>query len=191
MAKLYFRYGSVSSAKTLNLLAVANNYQTTGKRCLVVKPVQDTRTGNRVVSRAGLETDAHLLLEDGADIHESRLRGVSCVLVDEAQFLHPRSVGALRRVADRGIPVICYGLRTDFRTELFPGSAALMALADSIEEIKTECTRCARKAVFNLRLINGEPTTEGAQVMVGWEESYEPVCSQHYHAITRKGYLPE
>ncbi len=182
MAKLYFRYGTVGSAKTLNLLAVAHNYQQQGKRVVLAKPAMDTRFGAEyVVSRAGLRQRADVFLEPESVLAAERFAGVSCVLVDEAQFLSPKVIDqlhALTRTAD--IPVICYGLRTDFRTRAFPGSARLFEIADSIEEVKTTCTYCNRKAVFNLKHKNGVATVTGPAVDLGAEEKYFPTCHRCY-----------
>lgn len=189
MAKLYFRYGTVGSAKTLNLLAVAHNYRQQGKEVLLVKPALDTRFGaDAIKTRAGLEMRADILAPADDQIPLPALDDIACVLVDEAQFLHPTAVDQLRHItyssvapaAPRGIPVICYGLRTDFRQQLFPAAARLLALADSIEEIKTTCAYCNKKAVFNLKLLDGRPTLAGPSVELGCEEKYLPVCGACY-----------
>ncbi|MCC7137802.1 MAG: thymidine kinase [Planctomycetes bacterium] len=186
MAKLYFRYGTVGSAKTLNLLAVAHNYERQGKKVVVMKPSLDVRDGaTRVRSRAGLEREADLVLAPGTRLDARRFRGVDAVLVDEAQFLTPALVDQLRELArDPGVPVLCYGLRTDFRSHLFEGSRRLLEVADTIEEVKTTCASCNRKAMMNLRLVDGRPTTEGPSVQLGGDESYRPVCWAHYHEAT-------
>jgi thymidine kinase len=178
MAKLYFRHGTMGSAKTLNLLAVAHNYRAQGKRVVVLKPKLDDRFGAReVASRAGLKIEADLLLESDGLLDLARFEKIDCVLVDEAQFLSESIVEQLRRVTrTHDVPVICYGLRTDFRARLFPGSRRLMELADSIEEVKVTCQFCNRKAIFNMRFESGKPTLDGAQVQLGAEESYAPVC---------------
>lgn len=190
MAKLYFRYGTVNSAKTLNLLAVAHNYRQQGKRALILKPAIDTRWGREwVTSRAGPKMPADVVLEDNTVITNNDLADVSCVLVDEAQFLSIFIVEQLAYIAHRrpGIPVICYGLRTDFKTRLFVASERLMELADSIEEVKTTCHFCARKAIFNLKFVNGVATREGPSIELGAEEKYSPACATCYaeqHAKT-------
>ena len=184
MAKLYFRYGTVGSAKTLNLLAVAHNYKQQHKKILLLKPKIDTRyeDPNIVKSRAGLAQSADLCLEPDTVIPPQRLEGVYCILVDEAQFLSSFVIDQLKDISvHRDIPVICYGLRADFRTHLFEGSRRLMELASSIEEIKTTCTFCNKKAIFNLKLVDGKPSTEGASIELGFEEKYLPVCSSCYH----------
>ncbi len=181
MAKLYFRYGTMDSAKTLNLLAVAHNYRKQGKRVVLAKPALDVRFGDTsVASRAGLQGQADLLLEADTHLRLEDLRGVDCILVDEAQFLSPAVVDQLRMITLRlDLPVICYGLRTDFQTRSFPGSQRLLELADSIEEVKVTCQQCGRTALFNLRTAGGQAVVEGAQVSLG-DEEYQPVCWRHY-----------
>jgi thymidine kinase len=182
MAKLYFRYGTVGSAKTLNLLAVAHNYLQQGKRAFIIKPELDVRFGRDIVqSRAGVEKRADLLLGAESVIDPGAFRGGDCILVDEAQFLTPAQIDQLRAITrDLRVPVICYGLRTDFRTALFAGSRRLMEVADSIEEIKTTCHFCNRKAVFNLKLADGKPTLAGPTIDLGTEEKYLPACASCY-----------
>lgn len=182
MAKLYFRHGAMSSAKTLNLLAAAHTYEVQGKKVIVMKPRMDTRFGEGTVqSRAGLDRKADLLLTEESTFPADTLEGVSCIVVDEAQFLHPKVIERLRNVAtDCQIPVICYGLRTDFRSRLFPGSKRLMELADTIEEVKTTCSFCNRKAIMNLKSVQGKETMEGPTVCLGAEEMYVPACYQHF-----------
>lgn len=181
MAKLYFRYGTMDSAKTLNLLAVAHNYRKQGKRVVLAKPALDDRFGDRsVASRSGLKADADLLLEADTVLTAKQLEGLDCVLVDEAQFLSPAVVDQLRLLTLRlDLPVICYGLRTDFQTRGFPGALRLLEVADSIEEVKVTCQHCGSKAVFNLRTTGGEAVVEGEQVALG-DEEYVPVCWRHY-----------
>jgi thymidine kinase len=182
VAKLYFRYGAMDSAKTMNLLAVAHNYRKQGKTVLLAKPALDDRFGHRTItSRSGLEAGADLLLERDTVLELDALRGVDCILVDEAQFVAPAVIEQLRTITTAlDVPVICYGLRTDFRTRLFPGSQRLMELADSIEEVKVTCRFCGRKAVFNLRsLPGGDAVVEGEQIALG-DLQYAPVCWRHY-----------
>ncbi|KAM0683828.1 hypothetical protein MDAP_000561 [Mitosporidium daphniae] len=210
MAKLYYRYGTVSSAKTLNLLAVAENYRIQGRAVLLIKPKLDTRFGLRIIkSKVGLESAADILLSseegvflsgDGNGIpHTDRENGSSflhltslevfqhptdlfCVLVDEAQFLSPVHIEELREIAtSHGIPVICYGLRTDFRSRLFPASKRLFELADSIEEIKTTCYYCGHcKATLSLKHVDGVASLEGPAIQLGCEETYHPACFKCY-----------
>lgn len=183
MAKLYFRHGTVGSAKTLNLLAVAHKYDQQGKKVVLAKPALDDRFGREWVrSRAGLERRADLLLDKDSVIKESELEGVSCILVDEAQFLSAEIIDRFRQLTrSLNIPVICYGLRTDFRTQAFEGSRRLLEIADAIEEIKTTCAYCNRKAIFNLKHCNGVATVAGPSVDLGAEEKYYPVCNECYH----------
>ncbi len=183
MAKLYFRYGTMDSAKSMNLLAVAHNYRKQGKTVRLLKPAVDDRFGRDTIrSRSGLERKVDLLVDQDTRLRPADFAGVDCILVDEAQFLPPRVVDDLREIThDPGVPVICYGLRTDFRTRLFPGSKRLLELADRIEEVKVTCTHCNRKAIFNMRLRDGRPELDGAQVVLG-DETYEPLCSACYLA---------
>lgn len=181
MAKLYFRYGTVGSAKTLNLLAVAHNYRQQGKKVVLVKPAVDTRFGADIIkTRAGLEMPADIVVPASDQLVLPALTDVACILVDEAQFLCAADIDQFRSAADAGVPVICYGLRTDFRRQLFPASQRLLELADSIEEVKTTCTFCLRKAVFNLKLCDGCPTLDGPSVELGCEEKYLPACAACY-----------
>jgi len=188
VAKLYFRYGTMDSAKTLNLLAVAHNYRKQGKQCLLMKPRLDDRFGRAVIkSRSGLEAEADLLVGPDEELDAALFEGMDCVLVDEAQFLSERIIDQLRDLTiDLGVPVICYGLRTDFQARLFVGSKRLLELADSIEEVKVTCYFCGKKAVFNLRMADGEPVFAGPQVDLGADEKYVPVCSRHYRDAQRK-----
>lgn len=182
MAKLYFRHGTVGSAKTLNLLAVAHNYRQQGKKIILLKPEMDLRFGKeQIKSRAGLEMTADVLVTPETQILSLDLNGVSCLLVDEAQFLSANIIDQLRQVTlVKDIPVICYGLRTDFRTRLFEGSSRLMELADSIEEVKATCHYCNRKSIMNLKHVDGIATLEGPTVQLGAEERYYPVCYRCY-----------
>ena len=188
MAKLYFRYGTMDSAKSMNLLAVAHNYRKQGKKVLLVKPRLDTRFGaGKISSRSGLEADADLMVDEETQLDPRDFANLDCVLVDEAQFLPPHVIDDLRRITvDPGVPVICYGLRTDFRTKLFPGAQRLMELADGIEEVKVTCQYCSKKAICNLRFVNGSPTVEGPQIQLGADEHYAPVCWAHYDEATRQ-----
>jgi thymidine kinase len=188
VAKLYFRYGTMDSAKSMNLLAVAHNYRKQGKRVLLMKPRLDVRFGaTKISSRSGLEADADVMIDEETSLDPADFVGIDCVLVDEAQFLPPPVIDDLRRITvDPGVPVICYGLRTDFRTHLFPGSQRLMELADRIEEVKVTCQYCQSKAICNLRFINGAPTLRGPQIQLGAEEHYAPVCWEHYDEATRQ-----
>ncbi|MBX7082119.1 MAG: thymidine kinase [Nannocystaceae bacterium] len=181
MAKLYFRHGAMESAKTMNLLAVAHNYRKQGKRVLLLKPALDDRYGQaRIASRSGLEAPADMLVGDDTVFELDAFRDVDCVLVDEAQFMSTGIIDQLRVISlVLDIPVICYGLRTDFRTQAFPGALRLLELADSIEEVKVTCQFCGRKAVYNLRMSDGRAVVEGEQIVLG-DIEYAPVCGKHY-----------
>jgi len=181
MAKLYFRYGTMDSAKSMNLLAVAHNYRKQGKRVVLLKPKLDDRFGSTTIaSRSGLKAQADLLVE-GESLDLRIFENVDCVLVDEAQFLTPAIIDIFRRATiTPGVPVICYGLRTDFQTKLFPGAQRLMELADRIEEVKVTCQHCQSKAICNLRLVDGKAALTGPQCLLGAEEHYIPVCWKHY-----------
>lgn len=183
MAKLYFRYGAMNSGKSTALIQVAHNYEERGQRVLIVKPATDTKSAG-VLSRIGVGRRADLVAGPADPVRERVLAGrvpaVDCVLVDEAQFLAPGQVDDLFRLAvDDGVPVIAYGLRSDFRTRGFPGSIRLMELAHSIEELKTIC-RCGRKAVLNARTVDGAFTRTGDQVAIDGDVGYESMCGACY-----------
>ena len=177
----------MDSAKSMNLLAVAHNYRKQGKQVLLLKPRLDVRFGaSKISSRSGLEAEADMMIDENSSLDPADFRGIDCILVDEAQFLSPSIIEDLRRITwDPGVPVICYGLRTDFKTRLFPGAQRLMELADRIEEVKVTCQYCAKKAICNLRLTNGAPTLDGPQIQLGADEQYVPVCWGHYDEATR------
>ncbi len=178
MAKLYFRHGTVGSAKTLNLLAVAHNYRQQGKKVFLVKPRMESRFGEtKIQSRAGLFAQADFLLDENTSLQEIPLESVRCILVDEAQFLSAKTIEELRAIAtEKNIPVICYGLRTDFKSYLFEGAKRLMELADSIEEVKATCHFCNKKSIMNLKHVNGVAVKEGPSIELGAEEKYFPSC---------------
>jgi thymidine kinase len=182
MAKLYFRHGTMSSGKTLNLLAVAHNYEHKGETVVVIRPRLDVRYGPQAVtSRVGLTRQADLLVDADTVLDAERFRGAACILVDEAQFLSAQLVDQLRELTwDLDVPVICYGLRTDFRTRAFEGSLRLLEVADAVEEVKTVCHFCNSKAIFNLRLSPEGPVREGPQVELGADDRYRPACGPCY-----------
>ncbi len=183
MAKLYFRYGVMGSSKSANALMVRYNYEERGQKALMVKPVMDQREGKPVVgSRIGL-TYPCVWFEDLQAMDEADIRDYQCIIVDEAQFLTKAQVDYLTDLVDElNVPVICYGLRADFRGELFPGSRALLACADIIEEIKTICW-CGRKATCNARFDeHGTVLKEGAQVVLGANDCYIGLCRRHWKA---------
>ncbi|MHB8961888.1 MAG: thymidine kinase [Saccharofermentanales bacterium] len=178
MSKLYFRYGAMGSGKTANALMVQYNYEERGQKAALVKPGIDNRDGETFVgSRMGLRKEALLFSE----LTEEVAKGYDCIIVDEAQFLTCAQVDFLvHLVDDLNIPVICYGLRADFRGDLFEGSERLLAFADTIEEIKTICW-CGRKATFNTRFDeNHKVIKEGAQIVLGANDKYVGLCRKHW-----------
>ena len=188
MAKLYFYYSSMNAGKSTTLLQSDFNYRERGMDTMLWTAAVDTRYGSgRIASRIGLEAQAHLF-EPGVDLYAAIARQhdatpLSCVLVDEAQFLTRDQVWQLAAVADAlGIPVLCYGLRTDFRGDLFEGSAHLLGLADTLTEIKTVCD-CGRKATMNLRVdAQGRAIQHGDQTDIGGNDRYVALCRRHFLA---------
>ena len=192
MAKLYFRYGAMSSGKTALLLQAVHNYEEQGMKVLVIKPSKDTKGEDNLVSRIGLTRKVDYILTPKQDIYKyiSKIKDevINCLFIDEAQFLEPKQVDQLMKVVvELNIPVICYGLRTDFQTKGFPGSTRLLELAHTIEEMKTIC-KCGRKAMFNARKVNGKFTTKGDQVAIDGENkvTYEPLCPHCYYKFVSK-----
>lgn len=195
MAKLYFRYGAMNSGKSTALLQAAYNYEERGQRVLLAKPGVDAKGDRDIVSRLGVTRPVHFLIGEGADVLElffAQRRAltdatgspVACLLVDEAQFLTPGQVNDLLRIAVvQDVPVLAYGIRTDFRTEAFPGSARLLEVAHSLEELKTIC-RCGRKALFNARKIGDRYVFDGQQVAIDTlnDVAYESLCAACYLA---------
>lgn len=182
MAKLYFRYGTMNSGKSIEVLRVAHNYEEQGKKVLLFTPAVDHREGvGTVASRIGMQKDG-IVIDDHLDmVALAAKEKPNCILIDEAQFLNKEQVLQLTEIADTlGIPVMAYGLRADFKAQLFEGSYHLLALADKIEEIKTVCWYCDRKATMNMRCENGRPIFEGEQIQIGGNESYLPVCRKCY-----------
>ena len=181
MAKLYFRYGVMGSSKSAQALITKFNYEEQGMRVWLIKPAADTRYGKDIVrSRIGLEQPGDVITEDMNlfEIFRDREKEFNDVIIaDEAQFLTPEHIEQLRDIVDNyNVPVMCFGLRTDFRTKMFPGSARLFELADSVSELKTVCN-CGGKAMVNARIDGeGNVITEGAQIMLGGNESYRPMC---------------
>lgn len=203
MAKLYFRYGAMNSGKSTALLQAAFNYEERGQRVLLAKPEIDTKGADQISSRLGVERTVDFLIgpdDDAREVfaeHRRRVQreaeaalvpdmrtDVACLLVDEAQFLAPEQIDDLLRIAvSDGIPVLAYGIRTDFQTRAFPGSARLMELAHSLEELKTIC-RCGSKALFNARLVSGRFVFDGDQVAIDElspdRVTYESMCARCY-----------
>ncbi|MDX5593928.1 thymidine kinase [Pseudovibrio sp. SPO723] len=186
MAKLYFNYSAMNAGKSTLLLQASYNYQERGMNTLLFTAAVDDRTKvGEIASRIGLKTDA-MIFDDNTDMFqaikvEKDTGPLHAVLVDEAQFLNETQVWQLAHVADRlGLPVMCYGLRTDFQGKLFPGSSALLALADNIREVRTICW-CGRKATMVARLDeNGRIVEEGDQVVIGGQDTYTSLCRKHW-----------
>ncbi|ERI93474.1 thymidine kinase [Clostridiales bacterium oral taxon 876 str. F0540] len=189
MSKLYFRYGAMNCGKSTNLLQVAHNYEERGMNIIIVKPKTDTKGGNKVVSRLGVTREVDLLIANNENIYTEvekwiTLNGkIDCILVDEVQFFKTEHIDQLFEIAViMDIPVICYGLRTDFQMNGFEGSSRLLLLAHSIEELKNIC-QCGKKALLNGRMINGEFVFEGKQVAIDKQDNIE------YHALCPKCFL--
>ncbi|PJE79784.1 Thymidine kinase [invertebrate metagenome] len=190
MASLYFYYASMDSGKSTYLLQAAHNYRSAGKRVLLLTPVVDNRFGTgKITSRIGLESEA-IAIEASEDLFRvvanSLEQGkVSCVMVDEAQFLTSAQVWQLSDIVDRlSVPVLCFGLRTDAFGEAFPGSQVLLSIADELTELKSICKRCEKKANMQLRLDEqGQPVKSGGQVQIGGNDRYLAVCRKHYKEL--------
>ncbi len=193
MAKLYFRFGAMNSGKSTALLQVAHNYEERSQQVLIAKPAVDTKGDSTIVSRLGVDRRVDFLITPDSNLrdlsHEYAnngliipgIKNLSCLLIDEAQFLSPAQVDqAFELAVLDGVPVLCYGIRTDFLTVGFPGSIRLMEIAHSLEELKTIC-RCGKKAMFNARKFDGEFIFEGDQVAIdGVEVTYESLCGVCY-----------
>lgn len=183
MAKLYFKYGVMNSGKSLSLITTAYNYAQQGKNVLIYTSDLDTRSGfKKIVSRTGFNIEAEYLNDNSREeiLEKAKKEKVHAILVDESQFLSREQVITLAGVVDEGgIPVLCWGLKNDFQNNLFEGSKALLEFADKIEELKTVCTLCDKKATMNLRTINGEAVYRGEQILIG-DNEYIPVCRKCY-----------
>ena len=184
MAKLYFRYSAMGAGKSLDLIKVAYNYQERGMKVVLFNSSLDDRFGrDSVVSRTGIKMESWSFDRNTDFIKaaaEHLGEEVACMLVDEAQFLNREQVGQLLEIVDSyRIPVICYGLRTDFMGELFEGSQWLLAWADMIEELKTICW-CGKKATMNARIVDGRVVRHGEQIQIGGNESYIALCGRHF-----------
>ena len=183
MAKLIYTYGTMRSGKSIDVIRAYDSYEKSGRKAIVAKPSIDTRDKNVVKTRKGYEIPSIIIKTP--DLKEIAIEickyKVEAIIIDEAQFLTKGQVEILTGMADDlNIPVLCYGLKTNFRGELFDGSKALLELADNIEEIKTICQYCGRKATHNLRLINGEPAPmDSEEIMIG-DEEYIQVCRKHF-----------
>ena len=188
MSKLFFRYGAMNSGKSTAMLQVAHNYEERDQRVVLVKSSVDTKGNDQIVSRLGVTRTADILLSPGQDLRAALRerdaefgQDIACMLIDEAQFLMPEQVDqALAIAVLDGIPVVAFGIRTDFRTRAFPGSQRLMEVAHSLQEMKTIC-RCGSKAIFNARLGERGIMREGDQVMIDGEQArYEALCARCY-----------
>ena len=189
MSKLYFRYGAMNSGKSTHLMQVAHNYEERGMQVLLMKPKIDTKGGDTLVSRLGVKRHVDLLVSEDLNLLETinkylnEGRKIDCILVDEVQFMKAEQIDQLFEIAVKiNIPIICYGLRTDFKRNGFEGSTRLLLLAHSIEEMKTICA-CGRKALFNGRKINGRFVFEGEQIAIDEENNveYESLCGHCYY----------
>ena len=184
MAKLYFKYGAMGSSKTAQALITKYNYEENDLKVWLIKPSADTRDGARILrSRIGLEAQVEPIAPD-VDVYArflgSRARRCDVIIVDECQFMTEKQIDQLRTIVDEhNVPVMCFGLRTDFQTRLFPGSRRLMEVADTIQEIKTICD-CGAKATVNARINDGYIVTEGAQVVLGGNDCYVAMCHKCY-----------
>ncbi|MTI46887.1 thymidine kinase [Sporosalibacterium faouarense] len=191
MSKLYFRYGAMNCGKSTSLLQVAYNYEERGMKVIIIKPMIDTKGDNEVISRLGISRKVDMLLSNDKNVYDEvqkwneRHGKIHCILVDEVQFFTKNQIDQLFKVAvTMDIPVICYGLRTDFQMNGFEGSERLLLLAHSLEELKTICA-CGKKAILNGRKINGEFVFEGDQVAIDNENNveYESLCPECYYKI--------
>lgn len=193
MAQLFYTFGALNAGKSIEILKVKHNYEEQGKKVLLMTSSLDTRDGvGKVSSRIGLSSDAIALSPEDSVmkvVQAELLNGnISCILIDEAQFLTRFQVEDLTKVVDEyNIPVMAFGLKNDFKNNLFEGSEALLCYADKIAEMKTICWHCHKKASMNLRLNDGEPVYDGEQIQIGGNESYMAVCRKHYYHPIIKG----
>ena len=191
MAKLHFFYSTMNAGKSTSLLQSNHNYKENGLDTMIFLPNETSKLSKgQIVSRIGLKAKAIIANKDFNFINfikDNKSENLSCILIDEAQFLTKEQVRQLGQVADRlNYPVMCYGIRTDFRGELFEGSAELLALADNLIELKTICSLCSRKATMVVRKDDsGNVVTEGSKVVVGGNDIYMPVCRKHYRKLTK------
>jgi thymidine kinase len=184
LSKLYFRYAAMNAGKSTALLQAAHNYEERGMKVRLFTAAMDNRSGlGLIASRLGLKRAVETFGPDTVFNSAWLGEGVACLLIDEAQFLTPEQVRQLHRLAHgHPVPVLCWGLRSDFRGDAFPGSAALLTLADTLEEMKTICA-CARKASMNLRIDGaGRPVRQGEQVLIGGNDRYRAVCPSCFYA---------
>lgn len=184
MAKLYFKYGAMNSGKSIEIIKVAHNYEEQNKPVKIFTSAIDTRSKvGTIASRTGFEREA-IVIEEGTNLFKEIKQiptKLYCILIDEAQFLKKHHILELAKVVDElNIPVMAFGLKNDFANELFEGSKYLLIYADKIEEIKTICWFCHRKATMNLRFHDGKAVYQGEQIQVGGNETYVPVCRKCY-----------
>lgn len=190
MAKLYFRYSAMNAGKTTQLIQINHNYRERGMKTIIMKPGIDTKGNDKIVSRLGIDLSVDIIYSSNDNLYEKvkgKIDGINCVLVDEVQFSTSEQIDQLLKITvDFDIPVICFGLRTDFQMKGFPGSTRLLEIAHSIEELKTICS-CGRKAIFNVRKINGIPSFDGEQVCIDNDAKveYEAVCAKCYNKYKR------
>lgn len=186
MAQLYYRYSTMNAGKSLEIIKVANNYEERGKNVLVLDPEQDVRGDvGKINSRVGVSRDAMVVHSDTnimqLFMRMNQIQPIDCVLVDECQFLEKHHVQELAEIVDSfDVPVLAYGLKNDFKNELFEGSYYMLVYADKIEEIKTICW-CGRKATMIARVVDGEIVKQGEQIMVGGNDLYVSLCRKHYN----------
>lgn len=191
MAKLHFFYSTMNAGKSTSLLQSNHNYLESGLDTMIFLPNETSKLSKgRIVSRIGLKAKAIIANKDFNFIEyvkDKQTKQLSCILIDEAQFLTKSQVRQLGQVADKlNYPVMCYGIRTDFRGELFEGSSELLALADNLIELKTICSHCVRKATMVVRRDEeGKVVTEGTKVVVGGNDIYTPVCRNHFRKLTK------
>ena len=194
MSKLYFRYGAMNSGKSTHLMQVAHNYEERGMKVIIIKPNVDSKGGDRLVSRLGVDRKVDLLISEDDNIFDiikvylNENRKIDCILVDEVQFMKANQIDQLFEIAVKiNIPIICYGLRTDFKRDGFEGSTRLLLLAHSIEEMKTICA-CGKKAIFNGRKLNGKFVFEGEQIAIDEQNDvqYESLCGNCYYKYKEK-----
>ena len=182
MAKMYFRFGAMNCGKTTALLQVAHNYEEKGMKILLIKPKVDKKGDNKIVSRLGIDRKVDVLVDTDEKLKNIlNLDNINCVLVDEVQFMTKEQIKELWMIAKlKDIPVICYGLKTNFKGKFFEGSKAVMELADELDELITIC-KCGKRAKFNARVINGKYEKEGNEVAIdGIDAKYEPLCGKCY-----------
>lgn len=178
MAKLYFNYSAMSAGKTIDVITTAYKYNSKGMKALVMKPSIDTKGAKSVVSRIGLEREVDILLKPEESLFDyiKKYGEITCLIVDEAQFLTEKQVCELFVIAKKlDIPVICFGLKGDFQSNLFQGSDSLIRYVDSLQELVAVCS-CGKKARFNARKVNGEYVFDGEQILIGADETYDPLC---------------